>query len=167
MPNWVKNYVHVKCGKEMFAKIKRYVSSDEMEFDFRKIIPMPQTGFTEALSPDDRRKYPGDLNLYDWSIDHWGTKWNTSYSNCDQRTQTFDFETAWSAPDPVVAELAKKFPNAKFIHKFADEDIGSNCGIYVYQNGKLNYFDDRDGDVEFACDIWGYNYDEYLEEYSL
>lgn len=153
MPNWVKNHVAVNCDNETFKAIKEFVASEESEFDFEKIIPMPSTVFRGNLAPEDWDVHPGDENWYEWSCHHWGTKWNA----CDawMNGKTFHFDTAWSAPEPVIAELAKKFPNAKFTHKFADEDIGHNCGVYVYKNGVLESFDDREGNDAFAKRMWG------------
>ena len=152
MPNWVKNRIVVSCDKATMEAIKEFVASEESEFDFEKIIPMPSNVYRGDLGIEEERKYPGDLNWFDWSWNHWRTKWNACNAWCSKKT--LNFETAWSAPEPVIAELAKKFPNAKFTHKFADEDIGHNCGVYVYKNGKLESFDDRECDYEFAYRMW-------------
>lgn len=49
------------------------------------------------------------------------------------------FDTAWRTPRPVIIALSKKFPNLVIKVRFADEDIGSNCGEYHYTNGILIY----------------------------
>lgn len=47
------------------------------------------------------------------------------------------FDTAWSTPIPVLLSLSKKYPDAVVELKYADEDIGSNCGYYHSVNGKV------------------------------
>lgn len=44
------------------------------------------------------------------------------------------FDTAWSTPEPVISALSRRFPSLVIKVRFADEDIGSNCGEYHYQN---------------------------------
>lgn len=46
------------------------------------------------------------------------------------------FETAWSCPEPVYHELASRFPHLEFHIRYADEDIGSNCGTVLLKNGE-------------------------------
>ena len=83
----------------------------------------------------------GSLNSYGWCIEHWGTKWN-SYdvevlkSSCPTDSvvtqTTVKFETAWSAPHPVIQALAKKIGGLR--HDWADEDMGHNVGWAIYDN---------------------------------
>lgn len=115
---------------------------------------MPDNIFRGSLGPREREIY-GSNNWYDWSISHWGTKWNSYSNNCEGHT--ISFHTAWSAPHPVIERLAEMFPDVTITHKWADEDIGNNCGECVYADGVCvsEYY--PDGDVEsvnFACSIW-------------
>jgi hypothetical protein len=92
--------------------------------------------FEEAkISLDNIEKY-GHANWYGWSIANWGTKWN-SYDNYQISENSISFDTAWSTPFPVIHKLAELYPDLLFEVKFADEDIGNNCGIYVFDNGNL------------------------------
>lgn len=47
------------------------------------------------------------------------------------------FETAWSFPKPIYQELASRFPHLEFHIRYADEDIGSNCGNLILARGEL------------------------------
>lgn len=109
---------------------------------------------------DNYTKY-GSTTWYDWRVDKWGTKWNASEPYVsDYGTGVYiTFDTAWSMPDGILKKLCKKFPNLKMNGKFADEDIGNNCGEWWNDNGnfEIDYVDT----VEFACDVWGYDPDEY------
>lgn len=99
---------------------------------------------------------------YDWSIANWGTKWN---ANCFDEGEdggevdTIAFDTAWSAPHPVIEKLAELYPNIEMEHKWADEDLGNNCGESTYANGErtsIVYPANNKSSLEFAADVWGY-----------
>lgn len=79
----------------------------------------------------------GARNWYDWSIANWGTKWN-AYQQSRQGENAISFQTAWSPPLPVLAALAALFPQTRFVLEYADEDIGSNSGIVVFESGELH-----------------------------
>lgn len=126
----------------------------------------PRVDLTQELSDEYKAKFGAD-NWYDWSNHNWGTKWgayNTSIENGD----TIVFDTAWSHPDLMVKKLSEKFPDILFEVKYADEDTGVNCGYYSIDNGEeFDYTDMGDGSyeaVKFACEVKGYDHDEYLAE---
>lgn len=105
----------------------------------------------------------GHTTWYGWCCENWGTKWNAYERGCDG--DTIYFETAWSAPHPVIEELARLSDTIKIEHEWADEDIGSNCGRRFYENGEcVDEFFPNDGReaIEFACNLWGYDVDEYI-----
>lgn len=77
----------------------------------------------------------GATGWYDWCNEHWGTKWS-SYENHQIDKDTIAFMTAWSAPEPVIAQLAKMYPEAEIEHWWADEDIGNNDGYAKYNGGR-------------------------------
>jgi len=173
MPNWVRNNVSVTGNKDsvsLFAERHFKLTDRELEpnkdFDFETIKPMPSTIFKGNLGQEEREKYGSD-NWYDWSINNWGTKWNACDTHIDGITQfsdnsaelRFSFNTAWSCPEQIYAEIAKIYPNLTFDVEFADEDIGNNCGTIMINDGEVtvDYMSDR----EFANDVWGY---EEIEE---
>lgn len=100
---------------------------------------------------------------YDWSCKNWGTKWGPS--NCSLNENGLSFDTAWSASLPITGKLSEMFPNVVFSHEYADENIGSNCGRCVFENGELvdDYVPEGEEAVRFACDIWEYDVSEYLD----
>ena len=80
----------------------------------------------------------GHKTWYSWSIENWGTKWNSyhhDYYECNENEYIFD--TAWSSPIPVIAELSNLFPNVKIKLIYADEDRGRNTGKIVFEGGKM------------------------------
>lgn len=113
---------------------------------------------------DNILEYGADT-WYEWCIDHWGTKWNAC--ECSIGENYLEFETAWSAPFPVVMELSKRFPELTFRHEWADEDIGNNCGWREFRNGEVVDHDRLESEEEmheFACTMWGYSPDDMEDE---
>jgi hypothetical protein len=136
---------------------------------------------------ENKKKY-GFSSWYDWTVENWGTKWNSSeiaWDTQEEKKAGVQFKTAWSAPMPIIKALTEKFPNASIRIEFADEDIGCNCGYIEYDNGKITKWDPdaiieeakcnddekrakaiRNEAIKFACDMWGYDFEEYLSEIS-
>ncbi len=109
------------------------------------------------------RQY-GHQDWYGWSIEHWGTKWNAYDDYGDEKGREFCFNTAWSAPHPVIKRLSEMYPDITFVHKWADEDIGNNCGEREYKGGRVTYentFDNMKEAMDFSFDLWGYTPEEY------
>ena len=80
----------------------------------------------------------GYMYWYDWCTDNWGTKWNC-YDQPDdghpKDATSFQFQTAWAHPLEMVAKLSRKLPDVTFSVKYADEDLGANCGEYSIKGG--------------------------------
>ena len=61
----------------------------------------------------------GHRNWYDWSVDHWGTKWNAFHPEINQTGSAYGyveirFETAWAEPMPVFQKMFEIFPHISF-----------------------------------------------------
>ena len=172
MPNWVNNFTKVSGDKK---QIKELFELFKDGVDFEKITPMPEeihntdcpVRYSE-LTDEEKERYAeikkkyGVDNWYDWACDHWGTKWNVvpqeTLVNSDY--QTLDFNTAWATPFEFFLSLSLKFPKLEFEVKFADEDIGYNCGIVIYKNGSYEEtYVPEEGTREakkFANEVWGW-----------
>ena len=113
---------------------------------------------------DNLIKY-GHTTWYDWSIEHWGTKWN-SYS-CERiNDTTFQFETAWSGVPNLIELMSKEFPNVTILYKYSDEDTGCNCGIGEYKGGEV-YFKELENSSKEAYDLAFELRPDYKENYKL
>lgn len=142
MPNHITTTLTVSGDAERVRAMFEVIRNDEIglgSIDFNKIIPMPAHIFRGNLGPEERAKYGKD-NWYDWSLDHWGTKWNC-YGFDSRTPQTFDgstitFQTAWSFAQPVIDALAEQYPELDFAVKWADEDFGYNVGRKEYEAGR-------------------------------
>ena len=109
----------------------------------------------------------GAPTWYEWCTNNWGTKWNaygydegTDYS----ASGNLHFQTAWSAPHPVIKKLAQMYPDIIFEHEWADEDIGVNCGRKCYSTGGCTeeYYPESEIEAtEFAFRVWDYDPSDY------
>jgi hypothetical protein len=91
-------------------------------------------------------KYGAD-NWYDWNRKNWGTKWNSYDGDIDHDTNTIEFCTAWTLPDPIFAEMAKLYPDLHF-HIETLEEGGFFAGYIDIKNGEV---DERLSDV---YEVW-------------
>lgn len=112
----------------------------------------------------------GATNWYDWCCDNWGTKWN-AYENQQPDSDTIIFETAWAPPEPVIARLAKMYPEAEIEHWWADEDTGSNDGHAKYSGGgvsEISYYESCSHKAyETYVRCWGESKCLYQDEKGL
>lgn len=111
---------------------------------------------------ENLHKY-GAPTWYEWCINNWDTKWNAyGYDESADYSQNTDlwFQTAWSAPHPILQKLSEMYPDITFEHEWADEDLGANCGRKCYRNGECTeeyYPENQKEAIEFACRIWDYD----------
>lgn len=171
MPNHIKNVLTFKHLKEDEKKMLLNAIANKMEDDslyaisFNKIIPEPETkeecpkeciiesARRAGISEDERRPW---FNWYDWHCAFWGTKWGAydCYTEISEDSITFVFSTAWSYPSPIIEKL--KLFGLDFELKYADEDLGSNCGRIVYSPKETGYLEliTFEGDSTFAENLW-------------
>ena len=118
---------------------------------------------------ENRKRY-GAETWYFWCSAHWGTKWN----NLDnviipEGEMQWEFNTAWCPPLPVIRVLSQMFPEVRFVLRYADENLGQNCGLVEYLDGVCTVFPPINP-LEFACSLWDVDPDEVLgggeEDYS-
>jgi len=97
----------------------------------------------EALVQGERTQKAFDetgyADWYDWSIAHWGTKWNATLTKeelCASGGYRFKFETAWAFPEPIFRKLEEMYPDLVFSCASFDEgwcfaglgDFGNGAG---------------------------------------
>lgn len=82
------------------------------------------------------QKY-GAPTWYEWSIQHWGTKWNAYQCRpLNEKDDTMEFLTANGSVPKLVATISRKYPNQKITYRWADENLGHNVGEIVFKNGE-------------------------------
>jgi len=108
MPNWTANNVLFVGKRKQLETLKDMLKSNDNDFDFNNIIPMPKNIFRGALGREEEEKY-GDNNWYRWSIDNWGTKWNAVDTRVELKDGSlyYTFDTAWDCPREIVDALMR------------------------------------------------------------
>ena len=89
---------------------------------------------------------------YNWNVANWGTKWNCGEVWHDrdddtpvEGTTSYNFDTAWSPAERVVAALAEQFPTLSITHRYCEGGMGF-AGEVEYANGEEVSRKDYDGD---------------------
>ena len=159
MPNYCFNFLAINGSTDECKQIFEFVKSDTNDFDFNKIIPMPDNIYRGGLGDKEREIY-GENNWHDWSLKNWGTKWNSDVVGVSD--DEVICETAWGPSIPVIEALAKIFPTVEFTYTYYE--IGNAfCGKRVYENAELVFSYDGDYYENFYIG----NNDEYAEKYSI
>ena len=158
---------HPELQKRIIDSLQGTGEEEGNPFDFNKVIPMPDYIFRGNIGPQEKEQY-GKNNWYDWSIENWGTKWN-SYDT-ERDGNSFSFYTAWAPCHPVIRALAKKYPDARFEYWYEEPGWGF-CGHEIYEHGQAqylmeadleeNYNDDEDDDPLFE------DYEEWREDITI
>ncbi len=121
----------------------------------------------------------GATDWYDWCRSNWGTKWNVNQpgSSIIEADGGVWFETAWSAPMPILRRIVTQLASTKELHgtatiehRWADEDLGSNCGEQTFGINfddadpaeNISWYMRTDDDMgydtahDFAMNLWGW-----------
>ena len=161
MPNWVNNSVKVSGDAEEIAKFKekagRSYSSHRGEmheavFSFWNFKSPPQEALdngeyfeTHGFSKENGATGQTANNWYNWNNREWGTKWDACSPELDQEGSgylQYRFDTAWSMPEPVFAEMVAQHPKLKFdIYCIEEQGWGSE---YEGFDGNLEVVDEWD-----------------------
>jgi hypothetical protein len=203
MPNWCVNQVDVQGDEAEVAKLVAFVKSDESNFDFSKIVPIPTSPFYSinenqqdfqcgcgkdntaehkiqesngTITQDVAMVFGGNAvcvehNVprnsshpdwwYNWNVRNWGTKWSAGEvwndrldddNKVDGHT-SYNFDTAWSPAEPVIAALAEKFPALSITHRYCEGGMGF-AGQVVYLNGVESLRDEYDSGEAFPDEAW-------------
>lgn len=176
----------VLCSAERYAKVAVNYPVSNSQFMGRLDMIARQEGIPSNMQGEEKAQFDemvdnytkhGYLHVMDFNTKEWGTKWNACQSSYDEQTGELSFETAWSCPEPVLIAWSKMFPDEVIAIKYADEDIGSNCGTFSLKDGEAieddiapPYQGRSEEDMvkwqKFACEINGYDYEEYMKDIS-
>lgn len=131
------------------------------------VLKMDDEGFEQFVQMLRNKRQCGYFHGMDFAREQWGTKWNACQQTIDLEAGRIQFDTAWSCPVPVFIALSKLHPDHELVVHYADEDIGSNCGMLTIKNGEVMSSEvagrwrdmdeqDRKRWSDFACDVTGY-----------
>ncbi len=94
----------------------------------------------QALKNQQAYIATGYTNWYDWSIDNWGVKWDTSNLQAkelsDFNTVIYSFDSPWDTPEHFVIELSKLYPDACF-EMVSGSIENDNHYEFTCENGKF------------------------------
>ena len=181
MPNHVRNVVKIKgIPKDKIDYVLnkfavKYIKpaydggTEEYIMDFDLIIPEPR--FKKdcpkncIVNKDSHVMEDKDRPWFNWYNFHnlyWGTKWNAydGYTKIGATQLTFVFSTAWSIPDRIYEKLFTWCDEQGYDVevRYADEDLGSNCGISDFKASEhdVNHYrkEELTNPVKFARYIW-------------
>ena len=144
MPNWCENYCLIKHKDESKLKELKSRCTTENADIFGFIKPEPDYAVTPVVkwnSGREESKNPVATcdSWWHWRVTEWGTKWEPSvYSaeiiseeNGEEKVLALSFDTAWSPPEGVYAELVGKGFDVKAFY------IESAMGFAgVWENGE-------------------------------
>lgn len=121
---WREEAAKPNADPKWAERIAKLEAEPEYEvFDFNKIVPTPAYIAQGDLRHGSREQATG-RNWYDWGISNWGTKWNAyelAISEDTPERLVFNFDTAWSSPDPIFNALGKAFPELAITAEYFDE----------------------------------------------
>lgn len=158
MPNWSFNHLKVSGKKDDLKKfvekslvkiIDENSGQESITFSMNATYPMPKE-LEETQSPVSKQnkklieKYGTD-NWYDWRINNWGTKWDTSSVSYDVFDTEFyvDFDTAWSPPVLWLEKVIQDYPELIFDMDWLEES-NAFCGRMICKDGQVDMFDEGD-----------------------
>lgn len=111
------------------------------------------------------RQY-GHPSWYQWSIEHWGTKWNAyQFAELTPRSDTMEFQTAWSSVPEIIRSLSLRYSEQTISYRWADENIGHNVGELTCKSGMItDLFYPESGSreaYEMSAEILGVDLSDY------
>ena len=136
----IKQYVDAAATvlKSSFGiKEKHYLSKEEIAASAERYDKSSEDFVALGKQYLDNQLSYGAPTWYKWCYKNWGTKWNVEDGSKLRDDNTLHFETAWSAPLPILNALSKKFPTVAFFHQWADENLGYNVGQLTLLNGGI------------------------------
>lgn len=149
MPNWCDNSLQIWGPAKDVKKCRAAMKSKESDFDFDKIHPLPKalkgtTAPTPKGEEEQAKKFIklyGAPDWYEWQIKNWGTKWNIDPSSLvvqpdGPQNVRYNFSTAWSPPEKIVACLADKFRTLSFKLEYCEPGCAF-AGVLEVERGKV------------------------------
>lgn len=100
-------------------------------------LEMSEESFEQFIQMLRNKRQTGFFHTMDFAREKWGTKWNAYSQKLSIDDGFIQFDTAWSCPVKLLEELSKQHPGINIIAKYADEDIGRNCGTLTFMDGNI------------------------------
>lgn len=163
MPNWCSNQLTITGPIEELRRFDQNCKgfdrfdqdkNKKLKFSFHALLPTPQDIIQAHLDDSSNQKW------YNWSLQHWGTKWDVSDIDYDFDQEipkiTVLFATAWGPPTNLFSNIKTQYPNLYFELKYEEGGMGF-AGIFTAHG------DDETDDCYDSSDCE--KYDQLLIEY--
>ena len=151
-------YVYTLAGTRKDADLENIPEESEKVFlKARQDVSSRQWELGKAAYAN-LNKY-GVPTWYEWAVKNRGTSSNACCSSVSERngdTVEMRFQTAWTAPHPILERLSEMYPSLVFDHAWADKNVRANCGRREYRGGRLSheYYPNGDDAAGFANKVW-------------
>ena len=99
-------------------RVYDFIRNGQNQLDFDRILSIPN----------------GCKDKPAWVRSHWGTQFGGAFQVERIARNIYHFRTYGKAI-PVIAELARRFPDIRFRHQWSEELPGWNSGVIVYERG--------------------------------
>ena len=132
---WVKD-----LGIETVEKLREHFDAD------------PERRATADQWKANIEKY-GAPTWYEWSVEHWGTKWNARYAEVTENgdgSVHVQFDTAWTFPFPIFEKVAADFPTLIFEGSAQEPNMDIYLAFEAH-DGEFSCKDDEDTRAEAAA----------------
>ena len=148
MPNWVQTDIYLHGEESDIRKVLELVKSNESEFDFNKIIPMPKTLHLPAGGHDDQS--------IQYAISKKSNDERMEVKDCLVKTQCsfygnyFNkvYSRIWTEEE--LEKCAKEFNADCKAHSFDDTDYKA-LGIKTFEDLGNAYINNI---ISYGCDTW-------------
>ena len=165
LPNWCYNTLVISGSPDELKRFKEFAQTiikkspstdDEPEYvrllDFNNFISPEEDkkrlieqynaeksdAEKQSLLYNDFETYWFNKGGYNWCVENWGTKWNSTNASLDEDKDglTYSFDTAWSPPTPVIIKASELFPTLTFVLHM-EEESHAFAGSETYKAGAL------------------------------
>lgn len=148
MPNWCSNRTEITGPADDIAAFRKNVTASRDVDNHYSLLG------TFIPRPDSVVE---DGTWYDWSLEHWGCKWEDDVRlvQDDPDRLMFVGDTPWSPPLAGYATIAAKWPTLTIVLSYCEEGMGF-AGAASYAEGvlqsdaetdKMPDFDEDDSDA--------------------
>ena len=161
------NEAEISAGRVIYRKFQKVnptVSKEHEEIYISLLSPQERNRFLLGRKAVRLEEKYGVFTYYDWCSKHWGPRMNAEGLVRRAEPDSIRFRTLWKPPHPVMEALARRYPDIRFVHEWADEDIGINCGTRIYRNGRLEeerFPVNRKDAIEFSTRVFQCEPKEY------
>lgn len=108
-----------------------------------KPVVNPDATVAETMA-EIKRGFDEDNDWYNWNVRNWGTKWDACnvYVWEEPEELRYDFDTAWSIPEPALIAMSAKYPSLTFdLH--AEEEQGWGADL-IFKAGEVTVMKEWD-----------------------